>query len=515
MRQEVIHVDAENLQHGLSAPNVAGGDEHMVVVRTNKRIDKVLEKYKRGNRSAKTIELHDFIMAYKANTEQAVTRCILEYLQSVNKDNPDSAAGDARRSFMVWTSQNVDRALQNYVRDEYAQVEEILTGKKQEFKLSVDVLKKGGKYKTLSDIGAVVEPGSANSGSWIEGWNDLAEQVRRYPPIFETHAHYNLKQYNTHREALLEKMHRDGIKWCIVPAIEACRRDGRGEKINCNKEVQDMFSEYDWILHAVGHHPKYLWRDAEWDKSRWEELEELLLNPKCVAIGETGLDYSYPEFCEEHKALQKEFFVKFIEMANKHQLPVILHIRRGTDPLTGEEDHLADEDALKLTEEHPVENGRVTDPLSGKEDLSADEDALKLLEEHPIENGAVCHCFEGDWALAQRYISCGVRYFGIGGKILYNGSALERAAYGRATYASSGSILYNGTALAQAVEHLPEECILLETDAPYLNTTGVYGPNTSYALAAVAERIAAIRNTTVEHVIAASTANAERLFGTQ
>ena len=120
MRQEVIHVDAENLQHGLSAPNVAGGDEHMVVVRTNKRIDKVLEKYKRGNRSAKTIELHDFIMAYKANTEQAVTRCILEYLQSVNKDNPDSAAGDARRSFMVWTSQNVDRALQNYVRDEYA-----------------------------------------------------------------------------------------------------------------------------------------------------------------------------------------------------------------------------------------------------------------------------------------------------------------------------------------------------------------------------------------------------------
>lgn len=55
----------------------------------------------------------------------------------------------------------------------------------------------------------------------------------------------------------------------------------------------------------------------------------MLGSPKCVAVGETGLDYSYLSFCLEHQKLQKEYFNIFIDYANRYQLPAILHIRSG------------------------------------------------------------------------------------------------------------------------------------------------------------------------------------------
>lgn len=60
------------------------------------------------------------------------------------------------------------------------------------------------------------------------------------------------------------------------------------------------------------------------DKGAFDEIEKLAKNEKVVAIGEIGLDYYWNK---ENKELQKEFFIKQIEIANRLDLPVTIHTR--------------------------------------------------------------------------------------------------------------------------------------------------------------------------------------------
>ena len=142
-----------------------------------------------------------------------------------------------------------------------------------------------------------------------------------------------------------------------------------GDKIifdNFNREILFDKPEYEWIYYAHGSHPKYLWKEVhEWNENRWKEYEELLSNQKCIAVGETGLDYSYPEFEPTHWDVQKRYLERFVSYANKYHLPAILHIRSG------------------IKEESISDRGVV----------DADEDAISIFKVNPPEFGAVYHCF--------------------------------------------------------------------------------------------------------------------------
>lgn len=154
--------------------------------------------------------------------------------------------------------------------------------------------------------------------------------------------------------------------------------------------------EYAWIYYSVGSHPKYIWKEMNlWNDDRWQVFGTMLNNPKCCAVGEVGLDYSYENFCEEDREFQKKMFVSFIKEANKAKLPVILHIRQAEGAIN-----------------------RIVD---------AHKDAIKILEENPIECGAVLHCFGGDKTLMEQYVKVGVSYFGIGGCISYMMGDLDNA----------------------------------------------------------------------------------------
>ena len=104
--------------------------------------------------------------------------------------------------------------------------------------------------------------------------------------------------------------------------------------------------------------------------------------------------------------------------------------------------------------------------------------------------GAVYHCFCGDVETIKRYWDVGVKYFGIGGKIFYENE------------------------LKETVRFMPEDSLVLETDAPYIRIPDMKGPNTSLSLWDIAERIALVRGTTTEKIIELTTRNAERLFDT-
>ena len=102
----------------------------------------------------------------------------------------------------------------------------------------------------------------------------------------------------------------------------------------------------------------------------------------------------------------------------------------------------------------------------------------------------IFHCFSGTYEDALAVIEAGF-YLGIGGVVTYKNSGLDKV-----------------------VEKIALQHLVLETDAPYLTPVPFRGKrNESGYLKYVAEKIAAIKNVTIEEVAAVTTANAEKIFG--
>lgn len=115
---------------------------------------------------------------------------------------------------------------------------------------------------------------------------------------------------------------------------------------------------------------------------------------------------------------------------------------------------------------------------------------LEVLTHIEVERKGVFHCFSGTADEAQKAIDMGY-LLGIGGVVTFKKSAL-----------------------ADIVREVPLDKIVLETDSPYLAPTPFRGKrNESAYCKIVAEKVAELKNTTLEEVAAATSANAKRLFG--
>lgn len=397
----------------------------------NYSIGKVYSMLEYENRTPEILYLNDVITEYISETRKRVADAL--------KQLPTGTRVDV----MKWISQNVDDDIQYYVRCEYLNE-------------PYSVLrKKNGLWKRIADIGVLVlerEPQKEIKDSeWLAALKRKAAKISENPiQVFESHAHYDLKQYNGIRNELMTLLHDTGVEKCIIPAI------GLDDVKRC-MELFDK-SEYSWVYYSVGSHPKYIWKERElWDDIRWQDFRMMLNNPKCCAVGEIGLDYSYESFCEEDREFQKKMFISFINEANKAKLPVILHIR----PVEGAMNRIVD----------------------------AHKDAIEILAENPIEYGAVLHCFGGDVTLMEQYMEVGVLYFGIGGRISYMMRELD-----------------------DAVINMPDSSILLETDSPYIRFDGDRMPNTSLTLYDVAKRIAKMKGVAVKQITDEAAENFGRLF---
>ncbi|KKO44558.1 DNase TatD [Arsukibacterium ikkense] len=119
---------------------------------------------------------------------------------------------------------------------------------------------------------------------------------------------------------------------------------------------------------------------------------------------------------------------------------------------------------------------------------------LAMLTEQHINHG-VAHCFTGDTAQLKAYLDLGL-YIGITGWICD-----ER----------------RSQSLQQAIEYLPLDRLLLETDAPYLLPRTIK-PRPKYnepaLLPAIAEHICHLKNISMQQLAAASVANSHKLFNT-
>lgn len=129
---------------------------------------------------------------------------------------------------------------------------------------------------------------------------------------FDSHAHYEDSRFDEDREEILKKIYEFGVTKYV--------------NIGCNIETSrksiDLAQKHDFIYASVGIHPEEI-NEKNYEEDI-EKIEELAKNNKVVAIGEIGLDYYWNA---ENKDVQKQVFLKQINLANKLNLPVIIHTR--------------------------------------------------------------------------------------------------------------------------------------------------------------------------------------------
>lgn len=129
--------------------------------------------------------------------------------------------------------------------------------------------------------------------------------------IFETHAHYDDDAFAGDCDELLLSASKNGIGRIV----------NIGASLSSCKKTLELMEKYPFVYGALGIHPG---ETGEMDEGTYDWLKKNLTHPKCVALGEIGLDYYWPE---PDRETQKKWFIRQLELARQLQLPVVIHSR--------------------------------------------------------------------------------------------------------------------------------------------------------------------------------------------
>lgn len=161
--------------------------------------------------------------------------------------------------------------------------------------------------------------------------------------IFDTHAHYDSGAFNADRYDILSTMPTNGVGLIVDPGCD----------LESSRKAVELAERFDFVYAAVGWHPEDI---DKLTSEGFDELERLMHHPKCVAIGEIGLDYYWDA---EHKQEQKELFCRQLELALSLGKPVIVHDRE------------AHGDSLEIVSRYPELRG-VFHCFSGSPEMAAE-----------------------------------------------------------------------------------------------------------------------------------------------
>ncbi len=247
--------------------------------------------------------------------------------------------------------------------------------------------------------------------------------------FFDSHAHYNDEKFKQDKDNVLKEIYNQDITRLVCA----------GYNYQSSVSAIEISKENDWIYTTIGISPN----DVE-DSAKVDNLEELLKEEKIVAVGEIGLDYYWNK---ENKDIQKELFIKQIELANKYDLPIVIHTR------------------------------------------DAAVDTIDILKNHPCNKKGVFHCCP----LNQELIKEGLK---LGFYISF-----------------SGNITFKNAKSDACIDLVPLDRILIETDSPYLAPEPLRGTrNDSRNVKLVAQKIANVKNLSLEEVAEITYENANRIF---
>jgi len=129
--------------------------------------------------------------------------------------------------------------------------------------------------------------------------------------LIDTHAHIDMIEFPI--AEIINQMQLNNVKKVIIPSVEEKTLD----------KIINLANSYEQFYTMVGIYPSET-------KTYSDEIEnkmiELANNPKVVAVGEIGLDYYWDKTFNE---IQKDGFRKQIRMANRLNLPIIVHDREA------------------------------------------------------------------------------------------------------------------------------------------------------------------------------------------
>jgi TatD DNase family protein len=224
-----------------------------------------------------------------------------------------------------------------------------------------------------------------------------------------------------------------------------------GLGLDSNPLALELAREHESVLACVGHHPNSA---GEFDDEAAAAIEELAGDERVAAVGETGLDYYRDRAAADD---QKRAFRAQIEIARRVAKPLVIHVRDG---------------------------GQVSDGAALAE-------TFEILADEAEGLAVILHCFSGT-----------------------AGRATEAAA--RGWYCSfAGNATYpSAEALRESAAAVPDELLLVETDAPYLAPQPMRGkPNEPANVVETARVVAAERGVSYGELERLVEANAARVFG--
>ncbi len=129
----------------------------------------------------------------------------------------------------------------------------------------------------------------------------------------DSHCHL-YKEYYDNLDEIIKLAKNNGVNYFIN---NGCDKDS-------NTEVLNLINTYDNIYGALGIHPEYV---LEYSSDDIKFIEDNLNNKKVLAIGEIGLDYHYTK---DNKEEQIKLFSTQLALAEKYNIPVIIHSRDAT-----------------------------------------------------------------------------------------------------------------------------------------------------------------------------------------
>ncbi|NBX56135.1 MAG: TatD family deoxyribonuclease [Betaproteobacteria bacterium] len=178
----------------------------------------------------------------------------------------------------------------------------------------------------------------------------------------DSHCHLDAPEFAPDRDAVRQSARAVGVQTCVIPAVQASNFDS----------VRQLAHQYQDV-YALGIHPIYTPLASETDlRSLDLALQAHRNDPRLVALGEIGLDGFVPGL---DMARQQLFYLAQLKLAQQHQLPVILHVRRSADAL------------------------------------------LKGLRQYPVIGG-IAHAFNGSVQQAKQFIAMGFK-LGFGGALSF------------------------------------------------------------------------------------------------
>ena len=265
----------------------------------------------------------------------------------------------------------------------------------------------------------------------------------------DTHCHLDAAEFDADRDAVREAARQAEVTRCVIPAVHAAHWP---QVAQLAKQHGDAY--------ALGIHPLFVPQAQESDLLALDlALTERRDDPRLVAVGEIGLDFFVPELCTPRmRERQWLFYTAQLQLAQKHGLPVILHVRRSADLL------------------------------------------LKGLRQSRISSG-IAHAFNGSTQQAQAFVAMGFA-LGFGGTLTFERSLqLRRLAC---------ELPLSALVLETDAPDIPPQW--LYQTAEQRAQGAKQGRNSPAELPRIAQVLAELRGVSLTDLAAASTVNACRVL---